>query len=370
MSLNKIRILMISRATLYTSPGGDTIQILSTAKYLIKLGILVDVKLTNDVIKYEKYDLIHFFNLIRPADILPHIKLSNKKFVVSTIFVDYEEFERYARKGIYRLVAILLSSDMREYLKTIIRFYRNNELINSKYFLLNGQKKSIDKILKKCACILPNSYNEKERIYMAYGVKATSYKIPNAIDMEIFNNKSNIDKKYTNSIICVARIEGRKNQLNLIKALKNEHIKLFIIGKPSPNNIYYYDKCKKEANEYTEFIDHVSQEELSVIYRSAKVHALASWFETTGLVSLEAAYCGCNIVITKKGDQEEYFKDFGYFCDPGDINSIREAVLEAYSNPYNENIKETIAKNYSWENTALETLEAYEKVLNLKDKEC
>lgn len=361
-----MNILMISRATLFSSPGGDTIQIVSTAKYLEKLNVSVDVCLTSERIDYEKYDLIHFFNIIRPADILLHIKMSNKPYVVSTIFVDYEEYERKARRGLFKILTLLLSSDQQEYLKAIFRSIKNREKIVSSYFLFNGQKRSIKQILKRTSCILPNSDNEKKRLNEKYGIEIPSITIPNAFDTEIFNNNYNPKEAYQNSVICVARIEGLKNQLNLIRALNGTGIKLYIIGKPSPNSNSYYNACRNEAGNNVVFQDHVSQKELASIYRSAKVHAMPSWFETTGLSSLEAAYCGCNIVVTKKGDQEEYFKEFGYFCEPDDIESIKKAVLDAFNAPYDKKVKNYIENNYTWQKTAEKTLNAYKKVLNEK----
>jgi glycosyltransferase involved in cell wall biosynthesis len=75
------------------------------------------------------------------------------------------------------------------------------------------------------------------------------------------------------------------------------------------------------------------------------VHVLASWFETTGLVSLEAAMMDCNVVVTKKGDTVEYFSDMAYYCEPDDINSIRNAIEKAYNNPVIQNESATFAQN-------------------------
>ena len=49
-----MRVLFIARSTLYKDRGGDTVQVLQTAEQLRKLQIEVDVKLTNDVIGYER----------------------------------------------------------------------------------------------------------------------------------------------------------------------------------------------------------------------------------------------------------------------------------------------------------------------------
>ena len=73
-----MKVLFISRATLYKDKGGDTIQIVNTARYLEKLGVEVTIRLSNEAIDYSKFDLIHFFNIIRPADILLHMERSGK----------------------------------------------------------------------------------------------------------------------------------------------------------------------------------------------------------------------------------------------------------------------------------------------------
>jgi glycosyltransferase involved in cell wall biosynthesis len=355
---------MISRSTLYSSPGGDTVQLDCTAKFVRQLGIEVDINTTHKQIDYDKYDLIHFFNIIRPQLILSHIKKCKKPFAISTIFVDYEEYERIARNGLSKWLFKLLSSDTIEYLKTIARRFINSEKIGSLRFITTGQKASICYVANRSAMLLPNSHNEYLRFSAKYKTIAPYIAVPNAIDSSIFSVFKKADQKYSDAIICVARIEGRKNQLSLIRALRDVHIPLYIIGQPSPNHYNYYHSCKAAAKSQVHFIDHISQEELAGIYRAAKVHAMPSWFETTGLSSLEAAAMECNIVITNKGDQREYFKDFAFYCDPADEDSIKKAVLDAYETKFNQEFKEYIFNNFTWEKTAEKTVEAYRSILD------
>jgi hypothetical protein len=47
------------------------VQAVQTARHLQALGVVADVKLSNEVIDYNQYDLLHFFNIIRPADFIP-----------------------------------------------------------------------------------------------------------------------------------------------------------------------------------------------------------------------------------------------------------------------------------------------------------
>jgi len=359
-----MKIAFISRATLYSSPGGDTMQIDQTAAYLRKLGVKIDIILANQKINYSDYDLLHFFNIIRPADILGHITKSNTPFVVSTIFVDYSAYERKARSGWKGFIGRLLTDGQLEYVKTIVRWLKNGEKILSPGYLVHGHSRSIKLIARKASFLLPNSQNEYHRFVTKYHLDPLYHIVPNGIDHMIVEQPLSRIALYQNAVLCVGRIEGRKNQLNLIRSLNNTNYNLFIIGKPSPNNIRYYEKCKKEASANIHFLDWQTGKALYNIYQSAKVHVLPSYFETTGLSSLEAAFMGCNIVVTPYGDTRDYFKDYAWYCDPDDIKSIRQAVDAAFDAPFNQELKKHIMANYTWEQAAKETLYAYKQVLN------
>lgn len=359
---------MIGRSTLDSSPGGDSVQLYSTAKYLKLLGVNVDVKLSHEKINYESYDLIHFFNVIRPDDILAHIKKNKLPFVISTIFVDYSEYEKLNRQGIQGLVARVFSGDQMEYIKAIARYVVNGDKINSMRYLWSGHKSSINYVSRKAKMLLPNSHSEFNRFAKLYDTNGIYRKIPNAIDTSTFDENVVPNESYRNHIICVGRIEGRKNQLNLLLALKDTDYKVTLIGKPSPNHKGYYEDCLKIIAQYPnlQMIDHIDHKELSSIYKAAKVHVLASWFETTGLSSLEAAVMDCNLVVSRKGDTEEYFGDMASYCDPDDIDSIRKAVDEAYNKPFDPSLKLLLLDKFTWLNAAEETYEAYKDVLEIK----
>ncbi len=358
-----MKVAFISRATLYTTPGGDTKQVDMTAKYLRQLGVDVDVCLTSDDIDYQQYDLLHFFNIIRPADILGHIEKAKKPYVVSTIFLDYGSFEKQARKGLMKWMNMLFSEDTIEYIKAVARWVKNGEKIGSANYLKWGHAKSIKHVAANSEILLPNSESEYRRLSNKYHIEHAYHVVPNGIDDSVANIVSSKNDKYKDAILCVARIEGRKNQLNLIRALNNTKYKVFIHGKPSPNNIGYYEQCKKEAADNIHFTTWLTEEELYQMYYSAKVHILPSYFETTGLSSLEAAVMGCNIVVTDKGDTKDYFKDDAWYCEPDDTASIKDAIDKAFDAPYNEQFRERILKNYTWLRAAEETLAAYKQVI-------
>jgi glycosyltransferase involved in cell wall biosynthesis len=357
-----IKVVMITRSTLFTAKGGDTIQILQTAKNLADICVSVDIKLTNEIIDYDQYDLLHFFNITRPADILYHLIRSTKPFVVSPILIDYSEYDKHHRKGIAGILFRWCSADTIEYLKTLARWLRGSDKLMSYLYLLKGHWRTIKKILNSTSMLLPNSKLEYERISGKYKYFGNCVIVPNGIDPALFHFDKTI-KKDENLIICVARIEGIKNQINLIKAINKTKFNLLIIGAAAPNQRQYYKECKKIAAGNISFIENLPQHELIKYYQKAKVHVLPSWFETTGLSSLEAAAMGCNVVITNKGDAKEYFEEYAFYCDPSSPESIYAAVEKASTQECNETLLKKIFTNYTWQQAALQTIKAYKEVI-------
>lgn len=358
-----MKVLFVTRATLFDVKGGDTTQILETARHLEMLNVRVDIRLTNEKIDYSAYDLIHFFNIIRPADILRHTSRTDKPYVVSTVFVEYVEFEKKARSGMMRLLFNSLSADRIEFLKVLARRLRNGETVGSFRYLWWGHRKSIQYVILHAMALLPNSKNEYRRLVARYGVQHKYYVIPNAINRDLFNAPGRDQDRDQRLIICVGRIEGIKNQLNLIRAVNGTEFKLKIIGSGTPNQQGYLKLCQQEAGANVEFVNFLPQQDLIQIYRRAKVHVLASWFETTGLSSLEAGVMGCNLVITDKGDTVEYFGDDVWYCDPENPASILSAIRSAAEAPAKQQLIDKINTLYTWKNAARKTLDAYNDVL-------
>jgi len=357
-----MKILFLTRATLYSIFGGDTVQIVSTAKYLRKLGVQVDIHLGNGKIDYSQYDLLHVFNIIRPADILPHLQKSGKPYVLSTIFVDFTDYEHLHRNGIAALVTKNLSTDKLEYLKAWARWIKNGQPIHSTQYILKGHRNAVKQIAQNAELLLPNSENEHNRFANYYGVTTQHKVIYNGIDLDIFNINTDVQRDNT-LVICAARIEGNKNQLNLIKALNNTRFQLKIIGNPAPNHRRYYRECINAAANNISFEGFVPQAKLIEYYQQAKVHVLPSWNETCGLSSLEAAYAGCNIVITDRGDTTEYYKDNAWYCEPDKPASIYQAVEQAAMAPVNKTLYDKVKQQYNWQQTALHTYQAYQQAL-------
>jgi glycosyltransferase involved in cell wall biosynthesis len=366
-----MKVLFQSRKTLFDAPGGDTIQLLKTKEYLEKLGVTIDI--TQDLEPdLSGYDLVHIFNLMRGQETYIQVKNAKKygvKIALSTIYGLYTDFERNARGGFAQKIFNYLNPFQIEWVKIAARTFIGGELHKGSLWLLyQGYKNTLQKIVKDVDVFLPNSQSEMNRVISDFTLLNPTYEvIPNAVDKKLFSETAVVIpsdiEKYKDAILCVSRIEGRKCQLDIVRALKDTNYKILFIGKPGKNHQSYYEQVKNESNDNVFFISHITQEELLKYYQICKVHLLVSWMETPGLSSLEAAAMGKNIVITPNGDTRDYFEDLAFYCVPGDLDSIKDAVEKAFNVAVDPRLKERILNEYIWEKTAECTLKGYQKAL-------
>ena len=364
-----MKVLFQSRSNLYSAPGGDTTQIEKTKQYLEKLGVYVDISIELEP-NLDGYDFVHLFNLMDPQELymqVKHAKKHGKKVALSTIYGLYTDYERQARGGFAQKMANILSPYTINYIKTFLRHLKEGRMNKGVYYMLfSGYYRLAKKVVENVDVFLPNSLSEMKRVEHEYKLQNYKYVVvPNAVDTKLFNRDNvKLDEKYEHlikykdCILSVARIEGRKSTLNLIKAVGNKY-PLVLIGNETKNNPGFIKAVHESAGPNVHFIGAVPHDKLPIFYKLARVHALISWMETPGLSSLEAAAMETNIVITEKGDTRDYFEDYAFYCEPDNIISIANAIDKAYKTPFDKRLKTKIHTEYIWEETAKKTLEGY-----------
>lgn len=357
-----MKVAMISRSSLYNVPGGDTIQMVKTAEALNNVGVKAEIFLSSDRIDYQHFDLLHFFNLLRPADHLNHIRKSKMPYVISTIYLDYSAFDCLGRRMPYRFLFRLMGKYRSEYIKNLYRFVRRQDRLVSPGYLA-GHRRAMLAILAGTAMVLPNSGSEYNRLVDDLGYKGDFTIIPNGVDPDIFGAIPYVEKR-KDKVLCVGQVYGMKNQHLLIGACEKLGYPLEIIGKAPPNHSRYLDYCRKIAGKNVQFFDFMTQAELINHYAEAKVHALPSWFETTGLASLEAGTMGCNLVVGSGGDTYDYFGNHAWYCDASDQRSLETALEKAMEKPNNSRLRDLILSEYTWHKAAEKTKDAYHKALH------
>ncbi len=350
------RVLFVSRSTLFSQPGGDTLQMEQTAHFLRKMDIQVDIY-THGMVQERDYDILHFFNSNRPADHLPFLSWSVPK-VMSAIHVDYSEYDKLHRGKMFGLLHHFIGSQGLEYLKVWGRMFRSKARSAPLTYLLRGHRYSLKKVLKACSAVLTASEYEYHLLKQDSGRDFTHHLVPLGSEhIKIPERKPSLRQ----GVVCAARIEGLKNQLQLIRALNGTDVHLKIIGQAAENQPDYYKQCVREADKNIEFTGPLKREELDQEFSKAKVHALASYYETTGLSTLEALRLGCQAVISNRGAQAEIFGKHVFYCDPDKPESIRQAVNEALANETDHS--QWVIDNFSWARAAKKISDIYTSLL-------
>jgi glycosyltransferase involved in cell wall biosynthesis len=156
---------------------------------------------------------------------------------------------------------------------------------------------------------------------------------------------------------------------DLIRALSSTGRQGKFAGQPGHYAQRYFRRCRRAAGPNVEFLGHRTSEELQRWYTRSAVHVAPSWYETPGIASLEAASCGCRIVVTPGGCTREYFGDEAEYCRRDDPASIRGAVDRAFARSTNTGVRERIADEFTWDVVAEKTLEGYEMAFKRVNRE-
>ena len=158
--------------------------------------------------------------------------------------------------------------------------------------------------------------------------------------------------------------QPRKNVPNLIRAAKRYGFPLKLVG--NKGNAESEAKLRDLIGDAQniEILGFVSDKELTALYNRAKVFALPSINEGVGLVALEAAIHGCNIVITNIGGPKEYYENgYAELVNPYDIDDIGKAILRAINNNHTQpKLRESIIKKYNVSACVDKLVECYQQI--------
>ena len=372
---------MLGRYHLMEHGGGDKVQIENTACELRALGVDVEIKTDEDFIP-QNYDLIHLFQLDWTPETYLYAKKAfeaGKPIILSPIHHNIGEVKRFDDEYVFdfrRVSKVLFKNQFhRDTFKNVYRSLTDPKKIKPTILsVAHGFQKMQKEVLEMSQKVLVQTDLETRDLEKTFGVKIDAIKVPNGVSKNFIEQDAGGEIKnplnLKDYIICVGRIEPRKNQLNIISAVEKlrkesgEDLQLVLIGVSTGLKHFEYGRLfnqKKIENTWIHHIEKVPYQEMPAYYRNAKVGVSASWFETTGLTSLEALFCGANAVAS--GDRaHEYLKDYASYCDPGSVDSIADAIKTQLKAPRPQ-IAQELRKEYTWEKAAAKTLEVYEEVL-------
>jgi glycosyltransferase involved in cell wall biosynthesis len=216
--------------------------------------------------------------------------------------------------------------------------------------------------------VLPNSQAEAEQLMRYFGVEPRRIRVVfNGADVRFATADPApfIERTGCRGFVLYAgRVEPRKNQLGFLRAMRASDLPIVILGSPVPGHEAYYFACRREAGANVQFIDQLDHHDplLASAYAASGCLALASWFETPGLVALEAAMSGTPLVLPAAGSAREYFGDLAGYVSPDDPADIRRAVLAAVAGGRSPRLADLVREHFSWRTAAQVTRGVYEEL--------
>jgi glycosyltransferase involved in cell wall biosynthesis len=217
--------------------------------------------------------------------------------------------------------------------------------------------------------LLPNSHAEAEQLARLFNVPMSRIQVtPNGADPSLADADPQAFRELvglSQFVLCPGRIEPRKNQLGLVKAMKGTGVTVVLLGDAVPGQEKYLAECQSAGQDEVIHVPRVAHDDplLASAYAAAGCVALCSWFETPGLVALEAAMTGCPLVLPRGGSADEYFGDLAEYVDPEDEDGIRDAVIDALAGGRSELLAAHVRHYLTWDTTAEITTEAYAKII-------
>lgn len=199
------------------------------------------------------------------------------------------------------------------------------------------------------------------------GVDFARFKPASLGEITNVKNKYGLRKPY---IFFIGYMVDRKNIPNMLSAfdlfLSESKLDVdFVLGGkiPADSNLLNFVKslnCKKNIK----FLGYVPPKDLVPLLSGAYVLSYVSKEEGFGLPILESMSCGTPVITSDNSALVEVSKDSAYLVNPSDKHSIKDSYINIFSNHslYSHLVKKGFnrAKEFSWENTAIETLKLIE----------
>ncbi len=216
---------------------------------------------------------------------------------------------------------------------------------------------------------------EKKVIVTYPGIKSFASLTPLVYPIHMLQSILKINCPY---FLFIGTLQPRKNIVRLVEAFAKvlketkQDLALVVVGKKG----WLYEEIlqapeKYGVVDYVKFLDKISDDELPILYKNAVAYVLPSLYEGFGLPVLEAMKYDCPVITSNVSSLPEAGGEAALYVNPESVDDIAKKMSEVLENKKLRS--DLIAKGkkqaakFSWEKTAMQTLEALEEVVNKKD---
>lgn len=352
-----------------TTLGGPTVRVPHTAKALRAQGVPATAG-SHAPTETVPEDIVHLFNVWHPHTALAamrQIKQTGKKVIFSPIYIDLGERD-FWHGQLPDLPLEDLDALAQTYAAAKAHQHGRGRLAEA----VPGYNAMVREMLDMADHVIFLSDIER-RALEAIGAVVEDDRaslIRNPVDANLWTDGAPELFRDTylkdlpgpqDYVVCVGRIETRKNQLLLARAVRDLPIRLVLIGHDSDPS--YAEKVRQAAGDEMLIVGRLEHggKMLRSALKGARAFVLPSWAEGASLAALEAAAAGANMVLSDRSSEREYFGDLAHYCDPGDPESIQAAIEAAMATEKDQAkaLQDLVTKQNSWARYAEDTAKVY-----------
>ena len=353
---------MLIRDNAFTQRGGDTVVLEKLHGELTAKGHQVTICLDGNF-RAADFDIAHLFNFATAEKTEKLARLCverSMKFVVTTL---YEDWPKFFNQMIIQ--ELLLSGYVRcgqprdEWNKNRRTALKANpsSIQDNSYAALAAQV-LVASGYEECVTLRRDYPNAGPIETCYFGKDNSQYSDDGKLFRETYGEED--------FILCVGRLEQRKNQLSLLKAFEESPRTIVFAAGGFSYEQNYAESCKNfKRRGKNIFLDRISSELLASCYEAAAVHALPSWYELPGLVSLEAASRGVPCVVTDYGTIRDYLGDSACYCSPGDTEDIFRVTETAIARGRLRGQRPNL-DSFTWRRSSERMEEIYKQAMSLE----
>jgi len=318
--------------------------------------------------------MVHLFNVWSPESALQaleHLKAAGKRVILSPIYLDLRAHGFWQAQ-----LPVLPLEDLEAYAATYQEALEHLEGRDRLSELVPGYHAMVRAMLDMADHVIFLSQAERDALE-EIGARVEDSRaslIPNPVDADLWQTGDPALFRETylkdmpaaqDYVLCVGRIEPRKNQLLLARAMRDLPLRLVLVG--HEGDPAYAERVRREAGPDLLSVDRLDAggEMLRSAVAGARVFCLPSWAEGASLAALEAAAAGVQMVLGNRSAEIAYFADLADYCDVGDPRSIAAAISTCLERPAGEvasrrqALQSRVAQAYSWQTHAAATAQAY-----------
>ena len=301
-----MKLLFFARKSLWSQPGGDSVQVEQTAAALVRRGhqvvVATEVGEFKHLLASESWDLIHSINLGRWADQIPCLEARRSypgmRWVVSSVLVDYRGYD--ARRS---PIAGFMRQDWLEAGKAILRAIRGQDRWPG-WAILRPHRLSAE-LAWSADALVATTEAEALTLRSRWGLGASIHVLPPGADhLELIPRAHGHLRR---GWLLPARVEGIKNQVFAVElweamARRGFAEPLRLYGDCAPNHRRYRGRLvnaiasAQAAGADVQWLPRLAPRELAAAYGEARGVLVPSLSETYGLTLAEARRAGCHVV--------------------------------------------------------------------------